>query len=143
MLKGPITHPEILQALGAAGHGSLVVIADSNYPFSTGSNPAAKHVYLNLASGKLTVTDVLEVLVEAIPIEAAEGIAPDDGPEPKIFENYRELLPDGTPLSKLGRFEFYDKARTSDTALVIATGEQRTWACLILTIGVIQSDIPN
>ena len=91
----------------------------------------------------MSLTDVLEVLVEAVPIESAEGIAPDDGSEPRIFETYRELLPAGTPLNKLGRFEFYDKARTPDTALVIATGEQRTWACIILTIGVIQSNIKN
>ena len=48
MLKYGLTHPEILSALGSAGHGSKVLIADGNYPFSTGSNPAAAHVYLNL-----------------------------------------------------------------------------------------------
>ncbi len=137
MLRGTLIHPEILHALGAAGHGSQVLIADSNYPFSTGSPPDAAHVYLNLAPGKLTVLDVLDVLVTAIPIEAARGISPDSGPEPVIFAEYRKRLP-GIEVGKLGRFPFYEAARSRDTALVIATGEQRTWACLLLTIGVIQ-----
>jgi L-fucose mutarotase len=72
MLKTQLLHPEILAALGGAGHGSKVLIADGNFPFGTGANPAAKRVYLNLAPGLLTVTDVLRVLVEAMPVEAAE-----------------------------------------------------------------------
>jgi L-fucose mutarotase len=143
MIHGSIIHPEILAALAAAGHGSQVVITDSNYPHSTGTHPDAMRVFLNFAPGKLTVTDVLEGLVKTIPIEAAHGIAPDTGAEPKIFDEYRKILPGGVPLEKLGRFPFYDAARKPDTALLIATGEQRTWACLILTIGVIESDIEN
>lgn len=137
MLRSQLIHPTILQALAAAGHGSQVVITDSNYPHSTGAHPAAERVYLNLAPGLLTVTDVLKVVATAIPIEAAQGIAPDDGGEPAIFNEYRAILPD-VDIQKLGRFPFYEAARSSNTALVIATGEQRTWACIILTIGVIQ-----
>lgn len=138
MLRGELIHPEILMALGAAGHGSKVLIADSNYPFSTGGHPAAKRVYLNFAPGLLKVTDVLRVLTTAIPIEAAHAIRPDEGPEPAIFAEYRALMPDIT-LESLGRFPFYEAGRSSDTALVIATGEQRTWACILLTIGVISA----
>jgi L-fucose mutarotase len=137
MLHSELLHPQILKALAAAGHGSKVLIADGNYPFSTGSYPDAEHVYLNLTPGKLNVTDVLEVLVKSIPIEAAHAIAPPDGPEPPIFPEYRKLMPD-IELQTLQRFPFYEAARSRDTALVIATGEQRTWACIILTIGVIQ-----
>ncbi|NJL93745.1 MAG: RbsD or FucU transport [Anaerolineae bacterium] len=137
MLKFKLTHPTILQALGAAGHGSRILIADSNYPFSTGSHPAAERVYLNLAPGLVQVTDVLRVLVEAVPVEALHAIAPDDGTEPSIFAEYRQIFPEHE-LQTLGRFPFYEAARSADTALVIATGEQRTWACILLTIGVIQ-----
>lgn len=35
MLKTKIIHPDILAALARAGHGSRVLIADGNYPFST------------------------------------------------------------------------------------------------------------
>lgn len=138
MLKFKLTHPIILHALGSAGHGSKVLLADSNYPFSTGSHPHAERVYLNLAPGIVKVTDVLSVLADSIPIEAAHAIVPDSGAEPPIFNEYRQILPE-IELQTLNRFPFYDAARSTDTALVIATGEQRTWACILLAIGVIQS----
>ena len=139
MLKTRLLHPEILQALGEAGHGAQVLIADGNYPLLTRSSAAAHRVYLNLAPGQLTVTDVLRVLVDAIPIEAAQVMVPDSGDEPGIFSEFRELLPD-VPLQPLGRLQFYDMARGPDLALAILTGEQRIYANLLLTIGVVMPE---
>ena len=136
MLKTTLLHPEILFALGSAGHGSQVLISDGNYPHATKSNPGAEHVYLNLCPGVLTVTDVLRVLVDAVPIETAQVMATADGSEPQIWGEFRELLPQN-PLEPLERFDFYDAASTPDVALVIATGEQRIYANLLLTIGVV------
>ncbi len=137
MLKYSLLQPEILAALGGAGHGSKVLIADGNYPFSTRAGPNARRVYLNLAPGLLTVTDVLRVLAKAIPIEAAEVMVPESGEEPAIHGEFRTILPKELSLARLGRFEFYDAARHPDTALVIATGEQRIYANILLTIGVV------
>jgi L-fucose mutarotase len=139
MLKTRLLHPEILAALGEAGHGAQVLIADGNYPLATRSNPDGYRVFLNLAPGQLTVTDVLSVLSEAIPIEAAHVMGPDDGSEPSIYEDFRAQLPE-TELQRLGRYEFYDMARGPDTALAIATGEQRIYANILLTIGVVMPD---
>ena len=136
MLTSKLLHPEILSALGASGHGGLILIADGNYPFSTRANLSAKRVYLNLSPGKLTVTEVLEVIVSAVPIEAAEVMTPDSGKEPPIFAEFRSLLP-GHELKKHERFRFYDRAKDPDCCLVIATGEQRIYANILLTIGVI------
>ena len=140
MLKYGLTHPEILSALGSAGHGSKVLIADGNYPFSTGSNPAASHVYLNLTRGFAPVDEVLAVLVDALVIEAAHVMTPADGSEPPIFAAFRKTLPADVSLQGLERFTFYDTARQQDTALVIATGEQRIYANILLTIGVVPPD---
>ena len=139
MLTTRLLHPEILAALGEAGHGAQVLIADGNYPLATRSNPDAYRVFLNLEPGKLTVTDVLSVIAEAIPVEAAYVMGPDDGSEPSIYEDFRGLLPENE-LERLGRFEFYDMARGPDTALAIATGEQRIYANILLTIGVVMPD---
>jgi L-fucose mutarotase len=139
MLKTGLLHPGILQALGEAGHGSQVLIADGNYPLRTRSNEAAHRVYLNLAPGIVSVTDVLRALVDAIPIEAAQVMTPEDGDEPPIFADFRTLLA-GIDLEPLGRFPFYDAARGPDLALAIATGEQRLYANLLLTIGVVTPD---
>ena len=139
MLKTRLLHPEILQALGEAGHGAQVLIADGNYPLITRSNPDAHRVYLNLAPGMLSVTEVLEVIADAIPVEAAHVMGPDDGSEPSIYADFRDLLPD-TPLQRMERFAFYDRARGPDTALAISTGEQRIYANILLTIGVVMPD---
>lgn len=137
MLKSRCTHPEILAALGAAGHGSQVLIADGNYPFGTGANPAARRVYLNLRRGFAPVDEVLAVLVDTVPIEAAHVMMPSEGPEPSIFAAFRQTLPAGVSLQPLERFAFYEAARGGNVALVIATGEQRVYANILLTIGVI------
>jgi L-fucose mutarotase len=139
MLKTRLLHPEILAALGEAGHGAQVLIADGNYPLATRSNPDAYRVFLNLAPGQLTVTDVLEVIADAIPVESAYVMGPDDGTEPSIYDDFRRILPDNQ-LERLGRYEFYDMARGSDTALAIATGEQRIYANILLTIGVVMPE---
>ena len=136
MLKTQLLHPELLKALGGSGHGGKVLIADGNYPFSTRANPSAKRVYLNFTPGKLNVVEILEVLVGAIPIESADVMTPDSGDEPSIFADFRRLLP-GLELKKSGRFAFYDLARDPDCCLVIATGEQRIYANILLTIGVV------
>jgi L-fucose mutarotase len=136
MLNGKLLHPEILGILGKAGHGSKILIADGNYPFSTGSLLTTPKVYLNLSPGICTVTQVLDVLLDAIEVEAADVMIPDDGSRPPIFAEFEKILPDKIKLTDRERNEFYNTVKSSDTALVIATGEQRIYANLLLTIGV-------
>ena len=78
-------------------------------------------------------------IVDVIPIEAAHVMGPDDSAEPPVYEDFRRLLP-GLELQRIGRFEFYDMARGPDTALAIATGEQRIYANILLTIGVVMPE---
>lgn len=137
MLKTNLTHPGILAALGSMGHGSKVLIADGNYPFSTHTNPAAAHIYLNLRPGLISVTDALESVITAVPIEAAHVMQPADGSTPEIFGEFASLLP-GLELQRVERFAFYDLGRRSEVGLVIATGEARIYANIMLTIGVVQ-----
>jgi len=138
MLKYKLLHPEILQALGGAGHGSRILIADGNYPFSTRAHPTARRVYLNLAPGLVNAVDVLRVLVDAIPIESADVMLTAEGKEAPIIAEFRALLPQDVPVHGHERFAFYDLCRDPDTALVIATGEQRIYANILLTVGVVK-----
>ena len=84
----------------------------------------------------VSVPDVLEVLVAVLPVESAMVMMP-DGPEPAIFSDFRRLLPSGVPMEKKARFDFYEEAKSPDTALVIATGEQRVFANILLVTGVV------
>ena len=146
MLSRQLIHPDILAALGRAGHGSQVLIADGNYPVGTTLGPNAELVSLNLSPGIVTVTQVLEALVSAVPIESAAVMATlKDGPyavleEPPIWHEFRDILDVAgfsEPLWEIERPDFYDVASADTVALSIATGERRIYANLLLTIGVI------
>lgn len=136
MIRFPLLHPELLGALGTAGHGSKILLADGNYPHTTGAAPAAKRIYLNLAPGLLTVDQVLAPLIAAVPIEAAEIMSAPAGVDVPAIDGYRAAL-DGVPFTGIERMAFYDAARHPDVAIVIATGDQRVYANLLLTIGVV------
>ena len=137
MLTGKLIHPQILAALGRAGHGSTILIPDGNYPVSTGAHPLAERVYLNLAPGMVSVTDVLEAVLSVTSVEAAQVMARHDGAEPSIYSDFRQMLGDDIALQPLERFTFYDEAKKDSCCLVIATGEQRIYANILLTIGVV------
>lgn len=136
MLNYTLTHPPLLGALAAAGHGSRVLLADGNYPSATARPPHVPVIHLNLRPGLLTVTDVLGPVLEAVNVEAAQVMALPDGGSVPAHAEYRGMLGDGVAFSVLERFAFYEAARSSDLALVVATGDQRICANLLLTIGV-------
>ncbi|GAB3818346.1 RbsD/FucU family protein [Tessaracoccus terricola] len=138
MINGPMIHPPLLRALAGAGHGAKILIADSNYPHETLANPRSTVVFLNLAPGLINATDVLDVVKATVPIEAAEVMvpAPETGiTEVPILDEFRTAL-DGVPFTEHGRWEFYDSAKADNVAVVIATGEARIYANVLLTIGV-------
>ncbi|HEV7299935.1 MAG TPA: RbsD/FucU family protein [Tepidisphaeraceae bacterium] len=147
MIQGKLIHPQILAALARAGHGSKVLISDGNYPHWTARGPNADVVYLNLTPGVPGVGDVLKVLTTAIPVEHAAVMATlKSGPyaqdkDPEIWADFRQILtPTGCKgdLTQIERFAFYEAAGGPDVCLTIATGEQRIYANLLLTIGVVQ-----
>ncbi|MEU2202621.1 RbsD/FucU domain-containing protein [Isoptericola sp. NPDC019482] len=144
MLRYQLLHPGLVAALAAAGHGSRVLLADANYPHSTGARPGAARVHLNLRPGLLTVDQVLEVLLDAVPVESAAvmvpgGVAGDvvaAGDEIPAHTGYRTMLGPDVGWDELDRFAFYDAARSDDVAVLVATGDQRVYANLLLTLGV-------
>lgn len=149
MLKGKLIHPQVLEALGRAGHGSKVLIADGNYPFATTLGRNARLVSLNLSPGVVSCTQVLEALVGGVPLESAAVMQyGDSGPyalaaDPPIWADYRRILAAAglhDELERIDRFDFYEVAARPDVALTIATGEQRIYANLLLTIGVVFPD---
>ena len=122
MLKTKLIHPEIMAALSLCGHGSKVLIADGNYPLAE-------------KSGTPTVTQVLEAIHSVCEIEKAEVMKTPDGSEPEIYPEFKKELPD-LDLTVLGQYEFYDACMAENVVqLAISTGEKRTYANILLTIG--------
>lgn len=123
-----------MAALSACGHGDKILIADGNYPLESKTTDA-ELVYLGLTPGLPTVTDVLEAILSAANVEKAEVMTPgDDVAEPEIFAEFRDLL-GGMELDKLGRYEFYDACCVPGVRLAISTGEKRTFANILITVG--------
>ena len=149
MLKLPVLHPQILSALGSAGHLSRVLITDGNYPHISRSNPRAQIVWANFTPGILDVVGVLKMIADVVPIEEAIVMEPEKAGQyamaidPPIWARFREVLRQkasfNQPLRPLQKPAFNDVANGSDVCLVVATAEMEIWANLILTIGVVQS----
>ncbi|MFA7236181.1 MAG: RbsD/FucU family protein [Phycisphaeraceae bacterium] len=146
MLKGTLIHPDILRVLGRCGHGSRILIADGNYPFATTLGPNTEMVSLNLSPGLVSGTDVLKALVTAIPVEAAAVMQTlKSGPyamkgDPDIWADYLAILRGAGyagELEQIERFKFYETAAQPNVAMTVATGEQRIYANLLLTVGVV------
>ncbi|WP_199620822.1 RbsD/FucU family protein [Paenibacillus alkalitolerans] len=136
MLKTVCIHPELMKLLAACGHGDKILIADGNYPIDSNTGGGCAKIYLNLTHGIPLVTDVLSVLEKTIPVEKAETMIPDSGEEPAIFSEFRSIL-NGLQPDYLGRFEFYEACKKENVKVAIATGEQRIYANILLTVGVV------
>jgi L-fucose mutarotase len=140
VIKYRLLHPQLLNVLCRAGHGNRILIADANYRFVTGAPQHAEKVYLNFMPDLLSATQVLTGLLEAVNVEAAYAMLMDDDQEPSIVSDFRALLPPHINLNLLERYRFYEQVESPQTMLVIATGEQRLFANLLLEIGVVSAD---
>lgn len=147
MLKHHLIHPQINEVLGRAGHHAKVLIADGNYPASSTLGPHATLVSMNLSPGIVTCRQVLEALVTAIPIEAANtmGIPPGDpyalGGDPPVWAEYRQVFQAAgltIQLEPIQKWQFYEAVASRDHVLTIQTADSALWANLLLTVGVRQ-----
>ena len=143
MLKTRLLHPEILSALAASGHFSQVLVADGNFPVAGNRGPNARIVHLNLTPGTLDAITVLHALLEAVPVQAATVMEPPADFKPPIHELYRQILGKDVAWTQMERWAFYEKIASPRTTLMIATGEQRRFANLLLEIGVVKLATEN
>lgn len=137
MLKTAVIHPTILEALGRSGHFSQIVIADGNLPVGSMTGPNSITVHLNFRPGMLGALTVLEGILEVCPVQGAIVMEKPVEANAEIHDSYKELLGSVT-WDTMERWSFYDKIRAPETTLIIQTGEQRRFANIILTVGVVK-----
>jgi L-fucose mutarotase len=139
MIRTELIHPEILFALGKAGHGAKILLADGDYPVSTTLGKNASVVHLNLSPGIVGTNQVLNAILTILSVEAATVMdVPEGQGQPEIWDEYKRCFNESgnkIHLEVLERFKFYQIVATDQTALVIQTGETREYANLLLTIG--------
>jgi len=145
MLKHQLIHPEINAIIGRAGHHSQILIADGNYPASSTLGPNAELVSLNLAPGLVTVAQVLQALLTAIPVDFINTMGiPDDDPyadkgDPPVWDEFRQIIKNANSpveLEPIQKWDFYDAVSSKNLVLTIQTADQALWANLLLSIGV-------
>jgi L-fucose mutarotase len=144
MLKHRLLHPEISAILARAGHHAKVLIADGNYPASTTLGPNATLVSLNLAPGIVTVSQVLETLLTAIPVDEVNTMGiPADDPyaqqgDPPVWADYRRIIASAglnLQMQPISKWDFYEAVASRDHVLTIQTADQALWANVLLTLG--------
>lgn len=139
MLKSidPLLTGDLLAILCDMGHGDEIAIVDANFP------AAAMAQRLIRLPGS-SATDVLRAVLSVLPLDdfvdrpATAMDAPSE--RPPIYPEFERLLAEaeGRPqqLEPVERFGFYD--RTRGCYAVIATGESRLYANIILKKGVLR-----
>ncbi|HHJ4501766.1 RbsD/FucU family protein [Raoultella ornithinolytica] len=135
MIKTEIIHPDFLQALAQCGHKANILIADANYSFLTNSSPRARIIYLNFSPGLISSVVILQKMLGYINIEKAVLMSCPDDFDNTIAREYRTLLAESTAVEYVTREAFYALAKSSDTLLVVASGETRRFANILLTVG--------
>ena len=131
--------PELLHTLASMGHGDDIVLVDAHFPsvsmaqrlvrFDGVSGPAALDAILQLIPLDSFVDD------PALRMEVVGK--PDEIPE--VQKEFQAVIDKregkSSPLAKIERFAFYERAKKAFA--IVATGELRTYGCVVIKKGVI------
>jgi L-fucose mutarotase len=143
MLKNidPLLGPDLLRALRAMGHGDEISIVDANYPAESAGPRLIR------MEGQ-TATQVLEAVLTVMPLDEfvpapayrMEVVGNAQQIEPVMAE-FASIVARHEPEVKLASFErfaFYERVRKSFA--IVATGDRRLYANVILKKGIIRPE---
>jgi L-fucose mutarotase len=141
MLKnlGPLHTPELLHTLASMGHGDDIVIVDAHFP---AVSMAKRLIRLD----GVTAPAALEACLQLIPLDSFVDdpalrmeVVHDPNEIPEVQQAFQKVIDQQegkhVPLATIERFAFYDRAKQAFA--IIATGELRTYGCVIIKKGVI------
>jgi L-fucose mutarotase len=129
--------PELLKYLSEMGHGDEIVIADANFP-ACSTNKKVVECKGNDA------TEMLEEILKLIPLDnfVSDNLIIMDNEKKEGEEIWKEFElisiknEHFRKLTKVKRFEFYE--RSKNAFCIVSTGEERIYANIIITKGVIK-----
>ena len=143
MLKGisPLLGPELLALLCRMGHGDELVLADAHFPGES-LNPRV------LRCDGIPIPPLLDAILPLFELDSyvesplvMMAAEPGDSLDPAVEESYRKAVdrhaPGTPPIARIGRFEFYERARKAFA--VVMTGETAKYGNIILKKGVTPS----
>lgn len=141
MLKGvpAVLTPDLLWALSAMGHGETLAVVDRNYP------AYGLHSRVLPLAG-VDIADAVAAIGTVIPVDTAVepavfAMAPDGDPG-AVFEAHTDVASAlsasegrAVTLGPVERSRFYEQAKGAFA--VVLTGESRSYACFLITKGVV------
>jgi L-fucose mutarotase len=139
MLKGisPVISPDLLKTLAEMGHGDEIILADAHFPGHT----FCKHVLRadgiripQLLEGILPLFELDSYAPPLIMMAAVEGDMLDPEVESCYKAAIRKTLKRVPAITRIGRFDFYDRARNAFACVM--TGELAKYGNIILKKGV-------
>ena len=141
MLKGlsPLLSPELLHVLASMGHGDDIVIADANFP-------AATHARRLVSMPGVSAVDLLEAILSVLPLDdftehaafTMQVVGDPTSIPPAVHDFHAVLQRHGCPpAATLERFAFYQRA--AQAFAIVASGETRIYANIVLTKGVVRT----
>jgi L-fucose mutarotase len=144
MLLGidPLLTPDLLMVLRAMGHGDEIALVDANYPAASN---AKRLLRLDSADVSRVLTAVLSVLpLDSFVKAPANGMQVVGKPKeiPPAVAEFQTIVDRlsafSTKIGRIERFGFYERAKSCFA--IVATGDRRLYANIILTKGVISAD---
>jgi L-fucose mutarotase len=141
MLKNlsPLHTPDLLYTLASMGHGDEIVVVDAHFP---AVSMAKKLIRLDGVSAPTA----LEACLQLIPLDTFVAdpalrmeVVHDPDEIPEVQNEFQRIIDQqegrNVPLTKIERHAFYERAKQAFA--IIATGELRTYGCIIIKKGVI------
>ncbi|MGC9271036.1 RbsD/FucU family protein [Acidiphilium sp.] len=145
MLRGldPLLTADLLYALCAMGHGDTITIVDANFPAAT----CARRLITNQGSD---VTTMFRAIVSVLPVDdflpkpllTMQIVGDAIITPPAVAEIHEAASAIGIEPARFGtvdRQEFYQRAR--DSFAIVATGDRRLYANIIITKGVLPESL--
>ena len=139
MLKGisPVVSPDLLKVLAEMGHGDEIVLSDAHFPGHTFCKNVIRADGIRipqLLEGILPLFELDSYADPLIMMAAVEGDSLDAGVEKSYLAAIHKTNPDAPAIKRIGRFEFYERAKSAYACVV--TGELAKYGNIILKKGV-------
>jgi L-fucose mutarotase len=139
MLKGidPIVCPDLLKIMAEMGHGDELILADAHFPGHTFCEKVIRGDGLQipaLLEGIIPLFELDSYSDPLIMMAAVEGDTLDPQVEVDYMAAIQKAAPNAPGVTRIGRFEFYDRAEKAFA--VVMTGTTVKYGNIILKKGV-------
>jgi len=143
MLKrlDPPLNADLLHVLASMGHGDELAIVDANFP---AASMARRLVRIDGAGAPAVLSACLSLMpldtfVECPAYRMEVVHAPEEMPE--VAHDLQRAIKEAerrhAPLGRIERYAFYERAKRAYA--IVATGETRSYGCILLIRGVVTS----